>query len=238
MGEPPPHFRGKHKIRIRRHALNPPRGMVRPNRIIETGIDFNRVEKFREKSSFVKPLGSLRGIRVRRPVGIRPSRRPHPYPRQIVRRSTHPSQPMCHNSAMSTKRFCSGRLPAAGRVFRPVHFSLFPNSPDKQDRLKTNSANVEVVKYEYNEFRQIFDTPHSYSELLPTSPLAKLPPMRHCQPTRVSSVYPKQRTRVYPEPRVYLQQLRRAHPSAFSKLSPTTSLYRCAHETLSQFQGS
>jgi hypothetical protein len=70
------------------------------------------------------------------------------------------------------------------------------------------------------------------SELPPTSPLAKLHSMRHHESSRVPPTYPETRRRVHS------QQFRGVHPSASSELLPTNSTYRCAHETLSQFQGS
>jgi hypothetical protein len=130
---------------------------------------------------------------------------------RIFRRSTHPSQPMCPRTILSTSVSCSGRSSD-----RCIFLSL-PRRLAKQNRLKNDSAQTRS---------SIFN-----SELPPTSPLVMLHPMRHHQSTRVPLIYPETRRRVYP------LQLRRACPSTSSELSTTNSTYRCAHETLSQFQG-
>src|SRR5580658_10034631 len=45
--------------------------------MIERSVDFNRVEKIRQVSRFVKSLLASRGIQDAFPVGIGPARRPH-----------------------------------------------------------------------------------------------------------------------------------------------------------------
>src|SRR5579863_6361482 len=94
-----PKLSGEQKRRVRRNPLHPQFRVVRPHRIVKTGIDFNRVEKFRQVGNFVKSLRLPRRIRVSTPIRIRPSRRPHSNRRSFL---SHPPQPKFPRHALST----------------------------------------------------------------------------------------------------------------------------------------
>src|SRR5438093_3105594 len=70
-----PEFGGEHKARIRRHAIDPLRRVVRTQRLVKRSVDLDSVKEFREIGRLVESLGSSRWIDVTGPIRIRPARR-------------------------------------------------------------------------------------------------------------------------------------------------------------------
>src|SRR5580693_4829659 len=68
-----PEFRGEHETRICGDAFEPLFSKIRTQGLIERRIDFNRVKKFREISSFVETARAFCWINNACPVSIGPS---------------------------------------------------------------------------------------------------------------------------------------------------------------------
>src|SRR5882724_6760466 len=77
MCESLPHFCCEHEIRVGCGTLNPKFRVIRSNRVVKTGVNFDSVKKFCQVADIVKSPGLPARIRVTRPVRIRPARRAH-----------------------------------------------------------------------------------------------------------------------------------------------------------------
>ena len=75
MRETLPQLGGENKPRIRRHAIDPLRRVVRTQRLVKRSVDLDGVKEFREIGRLVESLGSSRWIDVTGPIRIRPARR-------------------------------------------------------------------------------------------------------------------------------------------------------------------
>jgi hypothetical protein len=72
-----PEFGGKDKPRIRRHAIEPLRGILRTQRLVKRSVDLDGIKVFREIGGLVESFSASRWIDVAGPVGIRPARWSH-----------------------------------------------------------------------------------------------------------------------------------------------------------------
>src|SRR6266481_5090899 len=72
-----PEFGGENKSRIRRHAIEPLRRVLRAQRLVKRSIDLDGIKVFREISCLVESFGTSGGIDVTGPIGIRPARWSH-----------------------------------------------------------------------------------------------------------------------------------------------------------------
>lgn len=68
-----PEFGREDKPRVGSDAVDPLRRMIRPNGIVERGIDLDGVEEFGEIRCFVKAFAAARRVNVAEPVWIRPA---------------------------------------------------------------------------------------------------------------------------------------------------------------------
>ena len=65
------------KSRVRRHPLDPLRGVIRLHRVIKRSIDLDGVKIFCQKRSRMKVFRPRLRINISRPIRISPSRRPN-----------------------------------------------------------------------------------------------------------------------------------------------------------------
>src|ERR1700682_2273854 len=72
-----PELGGEDKARIRQHAVDPLRRMVRTQRLVERSVDLDGVKEFRKIGRLVESFGTARWIDVAGPIWIRPARRAH-----------------------------------------------------------------------------------------------------------------------------------------------------------------
>ena len=70
MRETLPQLGGENKPRIRRHAIDPLRRVVRTQRLVKRSVDLDGVKEFREIGRLVESFGTARRINVPSPVGI------------------------------------------------------------------------------------------------------------------------------------------------------------------------
>ena len=73
MREPLPELGGEEERRVGRDAVDPGRGVVGPEGLVERSIDFDGVKESGEVGGLVKALRAVRWIDVAGPVWIGPS---------------------------------------------------------------------------------------------------------------------------------------------------------------------
>ncbi len=73
MSESLPEFGGEKEARIYEDTIDPLRGVVGAQGLVERRVDFDGIEEFGEVGGFVEALGTARGIDIAGPIRIGPA---------------------------------------------------------------------------------------------------------------------------------------------------------------------